>query len=247
MANQKVFLMAIGAHPDDVELGCAGTIVNHVKKGESVAIVDLTEGELGSRGTVQTRYEEAAAAKQILGVAFRYNLQMPDGFFEHSRENVLKLIRIIRKHQPEILLANAPSDRHPDHGRASQLIRDAAFLSGLVKIETEWDGEQQVSWRPKRVFHYIQDKFIEPTFIVDISESMDLKMASIEAYKTQFFSEDSDGEPITYISSEHFLNKTRNRAAQLGSRIGAKFGEGFISEFTVGISDLGQLLYPQIS
>jgi bacillithiol biosynthesis deacetylase BshB1 len=247
MIDQKVFLMAVGAHPDDVELGCAGTIVNHKKKGAAVAIVDLTEGELGSRGNIHTRYEEAAAAKEILGVDYRYNLQMPDGFFEHNRENVLKLVRVIRKHQPEVLLANAPSDRHPDHGRAGQLIRDAAFLSGLVKIETELDGQQQAPWRPKRVFHYIQDKFLEPTFVVDISDSMELKMASIEAYKTQFFSKNSDGEPVTYISSENFLNKTRNRASQLGSRIGAKYGEGFISEFTIGISDLEQLLYPDIS
>ncbi len=243
----KVTLMAIGAHPDDVELGCAGTIYNHIRKGQQVAIVDLTEGELGSRGSVAIRYEEAAAARQILKVAHRYNLQMEDGFFEHNRENVLKLIRIIRKHQPEVLLANAPSDRHPDHGRAGQLIRDAAFLSGLRKIETELDGAVQEAWRPKRVFHYIQDKFIEPTFIVDISESMDVKMQSVEAYGSQFFSKEQESEPVTYISTDAYLNKVRNRAAQLGSRIGVAYGEGFISEFSIGVKDLDQFSYPELS
>lgn len=243
----KVFLMAIGAHPDDVELGCSGTIYNHIRQGDEVAIVDLTEGELGSRGTAATRYEEAERARKILGVQYRYNLKMADGFFEHSRENVLKLVEIIRLHQPEVLFANAPSDRHPDHGRAGKLIRDAAFLSGLVKIETAHKGQNQDPWRPKRVFHYIQDKFIEPTFIVDISESMDKKMASVEAYGTQFNVKEKDDEPVTYISSTTFLDKTRNRASQLGSRIGKEYGEGFISEFTLGVKDLHQLLYPTIA
>lgn len=243
----KVFLMAIGAHPDDVELGCAGTIYNHIRKGQKVSIVDLTEGELGSRGSVATRYAEAEAARQILQVDYRYNLQMADGFFEHTRENVLKLVQIIRKHQPDVILANAPSDRHPDHGRAGQLIRDAAFLSGLRKIETELDGVPQEAWRPKRVFHYIQDKFIEPTFVVDISESMDIKMQSVEAYGSQFFSKANESEPVTYISTDAYLNKVRNRAAQLGSRIGAAYGEGFISEFTIGVKDLDQFSYPELS
>lgn len=243
----KVFLMAVGAHPDDVELGCAGTIYNHVQQGQKVAIVDLTEGELGSRGTIATRYAEAEVAKQILKVEYRYNLQMADGFFEHNQANILKLIEVIRLHQPDVLLANAPEDRHPDHGRAGKLISDAAFLSGLRKIETTHDGKVQESWRPKRVFHYIQDRFLEPNFIVDISNSMDIKMKSVEAYGTQFFSQNDDEEPVTYISSEHFLKKIRNRAEQLGARIGVAYGEGFISPSAVGISDLNQLIYPKIS
>lgn len=239
--------MAIGAHPDDVELGCAGTIYNHVRKGQKVAIVDLTEGELGSRGTVATRYAEAAAASKALGIAHRHNLQMEDGFFEHNRANIIKLVEIIRLHQPEVILANAPSDRHPDHGRASALIRDAAFLSGLIKIETTWEGQPQQAWRPKRVFHYIQDRFLEPSFIVDISDSMDAKMESVKCYGTQFFSEENDGAPVTYISTVRFLDKIRERAALLGKRIGTQYGEGFISETNTGIADLDQLLYPEIA
>lgn len=243
----KIHVMAIGAHPDDVELGCAGTLYNHVRKGQQVAIVDLTEGELGSRGTVATRYAEAAAASGVLGIAHRHNLQMEDGFFQHNRENVLKLVQVIRLHQPDIILANAPSDRHPDHGRAATLIRDAAFLSGLIRIETEWEGQPQAAWRPKRVFHYIQDRFLEPAFIVDISESMEAKMESVKCYGTQFFSKDDDGAPVTYISTEKFLDKVRERAALLGKRIGTTYGEGFISEANLGIADLDQLLYPEIA
>lgn len=243
----KVFLMAIGAHPDDVELGCAGTIYNHVQQDQSVAIVDLTEGELGSRGTVGTRYAEAEAAREILKVDHRYNLKMADGFFEHNKENLMKLIEIIRLHQPEVILANAPEDRHPDHGRACKLISDAAFLSGLRKIDSSYNGIAQGPWRPKRVFHYIQDRFLEPDFIVDISESMDTKMRSVKAYSTQFFSDPADDGPVTYISSDSFLTKIQNRAAQLGARIGAAYGEGFISPSNIGIKDLNQLIYPEMS
>ncbi len=244
----KVFVMAIGAHPDDVELGCAGTLYNHIQLGQKVAIVDLTEGELGSRGTAATRYEEAARAKEILKVSYRHNLQMADGFFEHNRENLLKIITMIRLHQPEVLLANAPEDRHPDHGKAGKLIADAAFLSGLIKIETSYEAQPQQPWRPKRVFHYIQDRFLEPDFIVDISDSMAVKMESIKAYGTQFFSKtDGDEEPMTYISTANFLQKIEQRAALLGARIGARYGEGFLSKATLGISDLNKLSYPEIS
>ncbi|HTO14914.1 MAG TPA: bacillithiol biosynthesis deacetylase BshB1 [Edaphocola sp.] len=243
--ENKVFVMAIGAHPDDVELGCAGTLLNHIKINQKVAIVDLTQGELGSRGTIDTRYSEAAAAKDIMGVHYRHNLKMEDGFFEHNRENVLKLVELIRLYKPELVIANAPSDRHPDHGRAGKLIRDAAFLSGLRKIETLMDGQPQVAWRPKKVFHYIQDKFMEPDFIVDISASMEQKMKAVEAYQTQFFAEKNDDEPVTYISTNNFLNKIRNRAAQLGSRIGVAYGEGFISEFSLGVKDLNDFIYPE--
>lgn len=243
----KVFLMAIGAHPDDVELGCAGTIYNHVQQGQQVAIVDLTEGELGSRGTIGTRYAEAAAAQEILKVAYRHNLKMADGFFEHDKENLMKLIEVIRLHRPEVILANAPEDRHPDHGRAGKLISDAAFLSGLRKISSYHNDAEQEPWRPKRVFHYIQDRFLEPDFIVDISESMDAKMRSVEAYGTQFFSDAGDDEPVTYISSESFLKKIKNRAEQLGGRIGVRYGEGFIAPANIGIKDLNQLIYPEIS
>ncbi|RQO31327.1 bacillithiol biosynthesis deacetylase BshB1 [Taibaiella sp. KBW10] len=243
----KVNVMAIGAHPDDVELGCAGTLYNHVRKGQKVAIVDLTEGELGSRGTIATRYTEAAAASAVLQLSYRHNLKMEDGFFELNRANILKIVQILRLHQPDVVLANAPSDRHPDHGRAAALIRDAAFLSGLIKIETEWEGKPQEPWRPKRVFHYIQDRFLEPSFIVDVSESMEVKMESVKCYGTQFFSESNDGAPVTYISSEKFLDKIKDRASLLGKRIGVTYGEGFISDTNLGIADLDQLLYPEIA
>lgn len=241
----KLHILAIGAHPDDVELGCTGTLINHIRKGQHAGILDLTEGELGSRGTVQSRYAEAGDAAKLLGISMRANLQMADGFFSNDKEHQLKIIKILRRYRPELVLANALADRHPDHGRAGRLIADACFFSGLRKIETEWEGEAQEAWRPKKVFHYIQDRFTEPDLIVDISDSFEQKMEAIRCFKTQFFN-DNSGDPQTYISSPGFLEKIRNRASQLGHRIGVKYGEGFHIESRIGVSDLDQLIYPEL-
>ncbi len=241
----KLHILAIGAHPDDVELGCTGTLINHIRKGQKVGVLDLTEGELGSRGTVQSRYEEAAASAKVLGLSMRANLQMADGFFSNDKEHQLKIIKILRHYRPELVLGNALADRHPDHGKGGRLIADACFFSGLRKIETEWEGVAQQPWRPKKVFHYIQDRFSEPDLIVDISASFEQKMEAISCFKTQFFN-DNSGEPETYISTPGFLDKIRNRASQLGHRIGVAYGEGFHIENRIGVADLDQLIYPQL-
>lgn len=236
----KADILAIGAHPDDIELGCSGTIINEINNGKKVAIVDLTQGELGTRGTIETRYQEAADAAKIMGVFARENLQLPDGFFENNPESQSKLIRVIRKYQPEIVLANALEDRHPDHGRAASLIANACFYSGLRKIETiDQQGHPQAAWRPKYVFHYIQDRYLEPSFIVDISNVWEQRMKAIEAYTTQFFTKNlhgSDG-PQSYISTPEFLESVIARARMMGKRIGVKFGEGFVTEKVIGISN----------
>lgn len=239
--DRKVDILAIGAHPDDVELAAGGTIIKSVQQGKKVAIVDLTQGELGSRGTIETRYDEAATAAKIMGVIHRENLKMADGFFEATEENLLKLITAIRKYQPEIVLANAPEDRHPDHGRGSQLISRACFLSGLLKIETESDGEKQSHWRPKVVYFYIQDRYLKPDFVIDVTEQRDLKFDAILAYKTQFYQENMSG-PKTPISGQEFLDSLEGRLIQYGRDIGVKYGEGFITERPVGINDITKFL-----
>jgi len=241
----KLHILAIGVHPDDVELGCTGTLINHIRKGQKAGILDLTQGELGSRGTIETRYEEAQASAKLLGISVRENLKMADGFFQNDREHQVKIIQVLRKYQPDIVLANALADRHPDHGRAGRLIADACFLSGLRKIETTFEARSQEAWRPKKVFHYIQDRFREPDFIVDISESMDLKMEGIKCFKTQFFNDASD-EHQTYISAPGFLNKVSNRASQLGHRIGVQYGEGFHLETSLGVADLDAFTYADL-
>lgn len=243
--NIKLHVLAIGAHPDDVELGCAGTLLNHIRKGQKAGILDLTQGELGSRGTIETRMQEAADSAIVLGLAMRENLKMSDGFFENNKEHQLKIIEVLRRYRPDIVLANALADRHPDHGRAGRLIADACFLSGLRKITTiDAHGAEQEPWRPKRVFHYVQDRFAEPDFIVDISEAFPLKMQAIRCFRTQFFNEAS-GDPETYISNPAFMDKIVQRASQLGHRIGTAYGEGFASESSLGIPDLDSLVYPQ--
>lgn len=237
--SMKLDILAFGVHPDDVELGCAGTIMSAIAEGKKVGIVDLTQGELGTRGTAETRKVEAANAAKIMGVEIRENLKMADGFFQHDEENVKKIVAVIRKYQPEIILCTAPEDRHPDHGRSSKLISDAAFLSGLRKIETFDNEIAQASWRPAYVFHYIQDRFIQPSFVVDISAYMDKKIESILAYTTQFYtSNDHSNEPQTYISSPQFLETVKARAMMLGKRIGVMYAEGFISEKVLGIKSL---------
>lgn len=237
----QVDILAFGAHPDDVELGCSGVLLSAVLQGKKTAVVDLTKGELGTRGTAETREEESARATIILGLSSRENLALPDGFFQINEENIYKVIKVIRKYKPEIILCNAPEDRHPDHGRASVLVKEAAFLSGLIKVETYDEiGELQEAWRPKQIFHYIQNNYLDPDFIVDISEVYNEKLKSILAYNTQF--NVTDDGPQTYISSPEFLKFIDARAVEFGKRIGVQFGEGFISEKPLGIRSFDNLI-----
>ncbi|MEP6845400.1 MAG: bacillithiol biosynthesis deacetylase BshB1 [Panacibacter sp.] len=230
----KVDILAFGVHPDDVELGCSGTLISCVVAGKKVAVVDLTGGELGTRGTVETRKSEAADAASIMRLSARENLEMADGFFQNDETNIRRVITAIRKYQPEIVLCNAPEDRHPDHGRSSKLVSDAAFLSGLRKIETNLDGVVQQQWRPTYVFHYIQDRYLKPDFVFDISDYYENKIKSILCYKTQFNTTDSS-EPATYISNPDFLETIKGRALMFGKRIGVKYAEGYLSAKTPGI------------
>ena len=233
----KLDILAFGVHPDDVELGCSGTLLSAINEGKKVGIIDLTQGELGTRGSIYTRFQEADEAAKILGVHVRENLKMADGFFQNDEAHQRLIITTIRKYNPEIIICNAPEDRHPDHGRSAKLVADAAFYSGLRKIETAVDGLNQSAWRPKYVFHYLQDRFIEPTFLIDISEYFEKKLASVLCYKTQFMALD-DSEPKTYISSPEFIEGIRGRAQLLGKRIGVKYAEGFISEKILGVKSI---------
>ncbi|MBC7508010.1 MAG: bacillithiol biosynthesis deacetylase BshB1 [Ferruginibacter sp.] len=237
----KLDVMAIGAHPDDVELSCAGVLLVEKLNGKKTGIIDLTHGELGSRGTAETRKKEALDAAKILGVVIRENLGMDDGFFVNDRAHQIKIIEAIRKYQPEVILCNAPQDRHPDHGRSAKLVSDAAFLSGLLKIETKSEGLVQQHWRPKYVLHYIQDRFLQPNFVVDITDVFEKKLESINAYSTQFYNPDADG-PQTYISTPHFLDSIVYRSKMLGKMIGVKYAEGFISEKMIGLKSLDVLI-----
>jgi N-acetylglucosamine malate deacetylase 1 len=238
----KINLLAFGVHPDDVELSCAGTLVMEKKKGETTGIIDLTQGELGTRGTKETRYDEANEAAKILSVDVRENLKMADGFFENNEANQRKIIEVLRKYTPEIILCNALEDRHPDHGRSAEMLNDAAFLSGLMKIETIVDGIVQKPWRPKYVFHYIQDRYLKPDFVMDISDAMEDKIASIKAYKTQFYDSTSTDNNQTYISTPAFFESIIARAAMFGKMIGVKYGEGFISKKMIGINNFDALI-----
>lgn len=237
----KLDILVLAAHPDDAELGCGGTIAHHVSLGKRVGVVDFTEGELGTRGTVQTRYEEASAAAKLLGLDVRENLKLRDGFFKNDEEHQLKVIAAIRKYKPEIVLANAIYDRHSDHGRAAELARDACFLSGLSKIETSYNGQFQKPWRPRAVYHYIQSQWIKPDFVVDISSFWDSKLNAIKAFKSQFY-DPNNKDPNTYISSPEFLRMIESRAVELGHSIGAKYGEGFTVNRNMGVTDLFHLL-----
>lgn len=238
----KVDILAIGVHPDDVELCASGTILKHLDLGYTVAICDLTQGELGTRGSGPLRLQEAEKAKQILGISHRENLGMADGFFQHNEENIKKIAKVIRKYKPEIVLANAVTDRHPDHGRASKLISDACFYAGLVKIETRDDeGLIHSAWRPKAVYHYIQDRNLKADFVVDITQYLDKKIESIMAYSSQFFDPESK-EPETPISSKAFIDymKAKNRA--YGRDIGAEYAEAFTVERNMGVKNLFDLV-----
>src|SRR5690606_38108939 len=239
----KVDIQAICVHPDEVELGCSGVLINEIKAGKKAAILDLTQGELGTRGSIDTRYEEAANAAAIIGVAARENLKFHDGFFVNDEAHQLKMIQAIRKYQPEIVFGNVLDDRHPDHGRAGHLIAESCFLAGLSKIETlDEHVNPQQKWRPKYVLHYIQDWCHEPDVLIDISDVFEQKMKSVEAYRTQFFSNEKDGEPSTYISTPDFLESIIGRARLFGKRIGVKYAEGFISEKKIGIRSLDALV-----
>ena len=237
----KVDILAFAAHPDDVELSAAGTLIKHIKAGKKVALVDLTQGEQGSRGTIETRYTEAADASEILGLSARINLKMEDGFFTHSQENLLKIIEQIRYFKPEIVLCNAIEDRHPDHGRASKLVSEACFLSGLRKIETGHDEDKQEAHRPKAVYHYIQDRYIKPDFVVDVTEFVEQKFEAIRAYKTQFY-DPASKEPQTPISGEEFFGFLRGRMAEFGRTIGVNYAEGFTVERIPGVESFFDLI-----
>ena len=237
----KVDVLAIGAHPDDVELGCGGTIAKLISEGKKVAILDLTEGELGTRGTNETRAIEAKNAGEILGISARENLKMKDGFLINSEEYQLRIIKAIRTYQPEIVFCNAVDDRHPDHAKAAKLVSDACFLSGLIKIETEESGKKQEKWRPKQVFHYIQWKNLEPDFVIDISGFLDKKIESCLAYKTQFYDPTST-EPTTPISSKSFLDSITYRAQDLGRLAGVEHAEGFTTEKTLALKNFDGII-----
>ncbi len=237
----KIDILAFGAHPDDVELGCSGTLAKLISEGKKVAVVDLTQGELGTRGTNITRAEEAAEATKILGISARENLRMKDGFLLNAEEYQMQIVKMIRKYQPEIVFANAIEDRHPDHAKASKLVSDACFLSGLVKIETEIEGEDQKPWRPKHVFHYIQWKNIQPDFVVDISDFMDKKIETCLAYKTQFYDPNSK-EPMTPIATKDFLESLTYRAQDLGRLAGVAYAEGFTSERLLALKNFDGII-----
>ncbi|HUS01644.1 MAG TPA: bacillithiol biosynthesis deacetylase BshB1 [Chitinophagaceae bacterium] len=237
----KLDLLVFGAHPDDVELSCSGTLLVEKMKGKKVGIADLTRGEFGTRGTAETRKQEAIDAAGIMQVDIRENLEMADGFFKNDEEHQRKIIIAIRKYQPEIVLCNAPEDRHPDHGRGADLIYTAAFLSGLTKIETKENSSLQKAWRPKYVFNYIQDRYLNPDFVVDITHVFDKKVEAIKAYKTQFYNPGSK-EPDTYISSPEFLESIIYRAKMFGKLIGVKYAEGFISKKMIGIQSFDALI-----
>jgi len=238
----KLDILVLPVHPDDAELGCAGTILKHIKLGHKVGVVDLTRGELGTRGTAEIRDREAAKAAEILGLTVRENLAIPDGFFTNTAEYQLKVIAAIRKYQPEIVITNAYHDRHPDHGRANELVEASAFLSGLRRIETFGDGKLQEPWRPTQVLHFIQDRYIKPDIIVDVTEFWDKKIESIYAYGSQFHNPDyKEEEPQTYISSPDFIEQINGRGREYGKSINAKYGEGFTSRKILGVDNLFDL------
>ncbi len=237
----KLDILAIGSHPDDVELGCAATIAKEISLGKKVGILDLTRGELGTRGSAAIRDKEAAKAAEILGITVRENLAFADGFFVNDKEHQLEVVKIIRKYQPDIVLCNAIEDRHIDHAKGSKLVSDACFLSGLRRVETELDGDKQEHWRPKHVYHYIQWKNLQPDFVVDVSGFIDKKMEAVQAYSSQFYDPTSK-EPVSPITSKNFLNSIRYRAQDLGRLIGVEHAEGFTTERFVAVDSLDKLI-----
>ncbi|RQO70863.1 bacillithiol biosynthesis deacetylase BshB1 [Pedobacter sp. KBW06] len=236
----KLDILVLAVHPDDAELGCSGTIAKHIAMGKKVGIVDFTRGELGTRGSAEIRDLEAADSAKILGLHARENLRFKDGFFANDEAHKIAVIKMIRKYQPEIILTNALHDRHPDHGRAGDLANDACFLSGLSKISTNIEGQEQEAWRPRLILQYIQDRYIEPDIIVDITPYIQTKIDSIKAFKTQFFNPDHE-EAETYISSPEFFDSVIGRAREFGKSIGTTYGEGFTCRKLLGVNDLFNL------
>ncbi|GHA58068.1 bacillithiol biosynthesis deacetylase BshB1 [Pontibacter akesuensis] len=238
----KLDILAFASHPDDIELGCSGTLIAHIAAGKKVGIVDLTRGELGTRGTPEIRLQEGEDAARVMGVSVRDNLDMADGFFQNDREHQLQVIQKIRKYKPEIVLMNAVHDRHPDHGRGSDLVSESCFKAGLKMISTqEESGKEQEAWRPKVVYHYIQDRLITPDVVVDVTPYWEKKMETIRAFKSQFYNPD-DTSPNTYISSPEFLRFVEARALELGHSIGVTYGEGFTKERHIGVKSLFDLI-----
>ena len=240
----KLDVLAFGVHPDDVELSCAGTLINEIRNGRKAGVIDLTAGELGTRGTAETRAQEAQKAAEVMGLSVRKNLGMRDGFFCNDEAHQLQVIQAIRTYQPEIILANVLEDRHPDHGRAGKLIRDAAFLAGLKKIETvDESGAAQERWRPKMVLHYIQDRLHEPDLVIDISDVFEQRLEAVKVYATQFHvAPDSAQGTQTYISTPDFMEALIARWRLMGKRIGVKYAEGFVSEKSIGVRSLHDLV-----
>lgn len=236
----KLDILVFAAHPDDAELGCSGTILKHIALGKKVGIVDLTRGELGTRGDAQTRNEESAEATKLLGLHVRENLNMRDGFFKNDEAHQLQVIQALRRYKPEIVLANAYHDRHPDHGRACDLVNEATFLSGLVKIQTSVEGQTQPAWRPRLLLHYIQDRYIKPDVLIDISPYWEQKMACVRAFRTQFYDPNVVGND-TYISSPNFIHSLDARSREFGKLIGTTYAEGFTSKKILGVDHLFQL------
>ena len=237
----KVDILVLTAHPDDSELTCSGTILAHIAQGKRVGIVDLTQGELGTRGTPQLRKMEAEDAARILGLSFRENLGLPDGFFRNDRAHQLEVVKTIRRFQPDIILTNSVSDRHPDHGRAAALVEDASFLAGLRKVETLYKDAPQQAWRPRQVYHFIQDRYLKPDLIVDVSPFWSKKMEAIKAFRSQFY-DPENAEPLTYISQSGFLEFIEARALELGHYIGVQYGEGFTTTKHIGVNSFFDLL-----
>jgi len=241
MENLKLDILAFGAHPDDVELGAGGLLAKQHYLGSKTGIIDLTQGELGTRGTIEDRRNESLNAAKILGLSVRQNLAFPDGFFQNNTENQLEVIKQIRLYKPDVIICNAPTDRHPDHGKGSNLVADAVFYSGLRKIETEWMGKKQLCWRPRLVLHYIQFLPIEPTVVIDISGFMEIKLNAVKAYSSQFYKENSE-EPETVISKKGFLESVSYRNQDLGRIIGTEYAEGFIVNRYIGINRVEDII-----
>ena len=241
MNEEELDILAFGAHPDDVELAAGGTLIKHVSLGKKVGIVDLTLGEMGTRGSIDERIRESQESQKIMGISVRENLDLGDCFFKNEKKELIKVIEQLRRFRPKIVICNAVSDRHPDHGRGAELVSRACFLSGLIKIETSWNNSNQKSYRPEALYHYIQDRWIDPDIIVNISDYFDQKIEAIKAYKSQFYDPDSI-EPDTPISTANFLESIKARALSLGRYIHADYGEGFTAERFIGTEDLTSLI-----
>ena len=241
MVEKKLDILAIGVHPDDIELGCGATVLKQISLGNKVGFLDLTQGELGTRGNAEIRLQESEAARAYAKAEVRINLGMADGFFQNTPENKMKIIEVIRRFQPNVVLANATHDRHPDHGNASKMIYEACFLSGLMKIKTTYDNELQSKWRPRKIFNFIQDYDIKPDVVVDVTDFMDQKIEFVLQYKSQFYDPDSTEED-TPISSPEFMEKLKGRAIEHGRRIGVRYGEGFTCRDFIGVRDIMDVL-----